>query len=202
MEIAIELLLALALASCTGLRAWLPLLAVSLLARHGYMELHPSFAFLARTDALVVFGAATAIEILGDKVVAVDHALDAVGAVVRPAAGAVLASSMFLKLDPLAAVALGLIVGGGAAFTVNAGKALARTQATALAPAHGGLGNAALSTLEDLVTAAGVALAVVAPWLAALVALSLLAASFYLIRAFLRTGGHLLNWLRRRAAPP
>lgn len=198
MEIAVQLLVALGLASCAGLRAWLPLLLVSALAHQGYLELNPAFAFLGRQDALVVFGAATVLEILGDKFVAVDHFMDAVGTVVRPAAGALLASSMFVSLDPLTATALGLIVGGSSAFTVHAGKALARAKATALFPLHGGLGNAALSVAEDAVTAVGLFLVTHAPWLAALVALVLMAGSIWLVLLFARQGGRLVNWLFRR----
>ena len=198
MEVFIELLVGLGLASCAGLRAWLPMLVVSLLAHHGYLELNPSFAFLGRQDALVVFGTATVLEVLGDKFAVVDHCLDALGTVVRPAAGAVLVSATFVSLDPLVALCLGLSVGGATAFTVNAGKALARAKATALLPVHGGAGNAALSTLEDLTAAAGLALVALAPWLAALVALVLVAASAWMMVAFLRRGGRLLAWLRGR----
>lgn len=199
MDVAVELLLALGLASCAGLRAWAPLLLVSLLAQHGYLELNASFAFLARPDAVLIFAVATALEILGDKFVFVDHVLDAVGTVVRPAAGTVLASAMFVSLDPLTAVVLGLTVGGSSAFTVNAGKALARTKATAASPLHGGAGNAVLSFGEDVVTAVSLGLIALSPWLAALIASTLIVGSAWLMVLFVRKGGHLLAWLRRRA---
>ncbi len=199
MQMAVELLVGLGLASCAGLRAWLPLLVVSLLAHRGYLELNPSFAFLGRQDALVVFGAATVLEVLGDKVAMVDHFLDAIGTVVRPAAGAVLLSATFVSLDPLVALCLGLSVGGAAAFTVNAGKALARAKATALLPLHGGAGNAMLSLFEDLLTAVGLGLVALAPWLAALVALVLVSVSVWLLVTFVRQGGRLLASLRGRA---
>lgn len=202
MDLAVQLLVALGLASCAGLRAWLPLLIVSLLAQNGYLELNQAFAFLARQDAVIIFAVATVLEILGDKVVAVDHFLDAVGAVVRPAAGAVLASAMFVSLDPLMAIVLGLIVGGSSAFTVNAGKALARTKATALAPFHGGAGNAAMSLGEDLVTAGSLWLIALNPLLAALIASTLIVGSLWLVSLFVRKGGHLLAWLRARVRPP
>ena len=41
----------------------------------------------------MLFGLATLIEIVGDKIPAVDHALDALSTLLRPAAGALLASS-------------------------------------------------------------------------------------------------------------
>lgn len=199
MEIAVELLVGLALASCAGLRAWLPLLMVGLLAQRGYLELHPAFSFLGRPDALMVFGAATVLEVLGDKFPLVDHCLDAVGAVVRPAAGAVLLSAMFVSMDPLVGVALGLMLGGGAAFTVNAGKALVRAKVSTWFPAHGGVGNAAVSLGEDLLAMSGVVLVALAPWLAGLLGLFLVLASAWLVGVFIRKGGRVLAWLSARA---
>lgn len=153
MNLAVQLMMGISLAACAGLRAGLPMLTVGLLARGGYAQLHPSFAFLARDDALVIFGAATALELLGDKIIAIDHFLDAVGTIVSPPIGTVLASSMLVGLDPLAATVLGLIVGGSTSFTVHAGKAVVRAKCSALAPFHGGIANVALSTVEDVAPA-------------------------------------------------
>src|SRR5690606_3363422 len=80
--------LAVVLAASAGLRAWLPLLITALLARFELLRLGESFEFLASTPALVLFSLATAIEIVGDKIPAVDHVLDLLSTVVRPAAGA------------------------------------------------------------------------------------------------------------------
>jgi hypothetical protein len=69
--------LAIALAACAGLRAWLPLLLAGGLARAGLLELGPQFQFLASNRALALFAAATLLELAADKVPALDHALDA-----------------------------------------------------------------------------------------------------------------------------
>ena len=87
-------LLAIALAASAGLRAWLPLLLAGGLARAGVLDLGDSFSFLASNKALVLFGVATIVELVGDKVPAVDHALDVIGTPLRPAAGALLAASV------------------------------------------------------------------------------------------------------------
>jgi uncharacterized membrane protein len=86
--------LAIALAACAGLRAWLPLLLAGTLSRLGLLTLGSSFAFLGSNKALLLFGVATAIELVGDKFPAVDHALDLIGTPLRPAAGALLAASV------------------------------------------------------------------------------------------------------------
>jgi hypothetical protein len=162
--------LAIALAACAGLRAWLPLLLAGGLARGGMLDLGESFRFLSSNKALALFAVATVVEILGDKIPAVDHALDALSTVLRPAAGAVLAASVFGRiLDPLQAVALGVAVGAPTALVPHAGKAALRGISTAFTA---GLANPILSLVEDAATIVLFALAVVVP-LAVVVALAL-----------------------------
>lgn len=159
--------LAFALASAAGLRAWLPLLVTGALARAGFVPVGDSFAFLASTPALVAFGAATVLELIGDKVPVVDHVLDAASTFVRPAAGVILAASVMWQIqDPMWALALGLIVGAPAAAVPHVVKSGARAASTM---ATGGLANPVLSFVEDLVAGAMVIFAVLVPVLAALV---------------------------------
>ena len=70
--------LAIALAACAGLRAWLPLLLAGLLARFDLLQLGPTFGFLSDARTLAVLALATVLEIAGDKVPALDHALDGI----------------------------------------------------------------------------------------------------------------------------
>lgn len=202
MSVVLQLMMGISLAACAGLRAWLPMLVVGLLAHGGYVHLNSSFEFLARNDALIIFGVATAIELVGDKIIAVDHFLDAVSTVVRPAVGTVLASSMLTKLDPLAAVVLGLIVGGGASFTVHAGKAVVRAKASALVPFHGGVANAAISVVEDLISGVGLWISVQLPVLAFVLALVVIVTAIWLVIKFIKTGKRLFASLTRWSASP
>lgn len=197
MELAIQIAMGLSIAACAGLRAFLPLLVVGLLGRSGYLELNPAFEFLSRTDALLVFGLASVVELLADKVVVVDHCLDALSTVVRPVAGAVLAGSLFTHLDPLPAATLALVVGGAPALTVHAGKAIARCKASLLSPLHGGVGNTLLSFGEDVASGLGLGLAVVAPLLAACLALALVGFALWLLT---HCGGGCRRWLADRRA--
>src|SRR2546423_7807996 len=198
MALAVQLMMVVSLAACAGLRAWMPMLVVGLLARGGYAQLHPSFAFLARENALIVFGVATVLESLGDKFVVIDHFLDAIGTALRPAAGAVLASSMLPALAPLAATVLGLIVGGGTSFTVHAGKAVVRAKASLLLPLHGGLGNAALSTVEDIISGIGLWVALHAPLLGFLITLLAVVGAVWTVAKFVKTGRKLSQFLKGR----
>jgi hypothetical protein len=181
------LALAIALAAATGLRAWLPVLLASLLARAGYLELGESFSFLSSTPALVALGVATVLEIVADKVPALDHSLDLVSTVVRPAAGALLAASAIgVITDPLTALVLGLAVGAPSAAVPHAAKAALRGASTALT---GGLANPVLSVLEDVASIALFVLAVLVPVLMALV---VAAVGALVVRLF---------WRRRQPVP-
>ena len=144
-----SLAMGIGLAACAGLRAWLPLLLAGLLARGGILELGPSFRFIASNQALILFGVATVVEMLGDKIPAVDHTLDALSTVLRPAAGSLLAASVMWRVpDPLTALALGVAVGAPSALVPHAAKSTLRAASTAFT---GGLANPVLSLLEDLV---------------------------------------------------
>jgi hypothetical protein len=198
MHIAIQIMMGVSLAACAGLRAWLPLLCVGLLAKSGQLPLNPAFEFLARTDVLVVFGVATVLELLGDKIVAVDHFLDAIGTVLRPVAGTLVASSLLTGVDPAISVIIGLILGGGTALTVHSGKAAVRTQSTVTAPLHLGAGNAALSLGEDALSIGGIGLAIWVPVVAFILTLAAVAFCIWLILYAVREGK---KRLRRSQTP-
>jgi hypothetical protein len=173
--------LAVALAACAGLRAWLPLLLAGALSRAGYLQLGESFKFLGSNKALVLFGIATLIEILGDKIPAVDHALDVIGTPLRPAAGALLAASVLGHVsDPLTALVLGTALGAPAAVLPHAAKSALRAASTTLT---GGLANPVLSLVEDGATLVLFLLAVLVP----LVVIAMLGFMTYLVvRRFAR----------------
>ncbi len=181
------LALAIALAASAGLRAWLPLLLAGVLARLGVLDLGPSFQFLSSNKALVIFGVATVIEILGDKIPAVDHALDLIGTPLRPAAGALLASSVLGTVsDPLTAVVLGTAVGAPSALVPHAAKSALRAASTATT---GGLANPLISLAEDGLSLLTFVLAVLVP----LLVVVLLGLTLFLASRWLRR--------RRRTAP-
>ncbi|HEY6546918.1 MAG TPA: DUF4126 domain-containing protein [Vicinamibacteria bacterium] len=153
--------LAVALSATAGIRAWLPLLLAGLAMRAGWLEVGPSFAFLASTKALVVFAVATLLEVVADKVPAVDHALDALGTPLKLGAGALLAAAAFGTVtDPLTSAALGVAVGAPTALVPHAAKSLLRATSTALT---GGLANPVISLLEDVAAFAFFILAVLVP---------------------------------------
>jgi len=199
MELAAQLMLGMGLAACAGLRAWLPLLLLSVMARTGYITLGAGFEFLAREDALVILGVATIIEVVADKVVGLDHLLDAVGTIARPAAGAVLASAVLVNLDPLAAAILGLIAGGASSLLVHSSKSIVRAKTTALVPIHGGAGNAVVSTAEDMASGAGAWMILSNPAIAVVVVVPTILIGGWIVYRALRGVRSLRTGLRRRS---
>ena len=178
------LALAIALAASAGLRAWLPLLLAGGLARLGVLDLGSSFAFLSSDKALVLFGVATIVELLGDKVPAVDHALDVIGTPLRPAAGALLAASVLGTVsDPLTALVLGTAVGAPSALVPHVAKSALRMVSTAFT---GGLANPLLSLLEDAIAILTFILAILVPVLVVL----LLAVTLFIAQRLLRRRAH------------
>jgi Domain of unknown function (DUF4126) len=158
--------LAVGLAAAAGLRAWLPLLVAGVVARLGVADLGPSFAWLASWPALGLLGVATVVEIAGDKIPVVDHALDAVGTFIRPLTGTVAAAAALVHVhDPLIALVLGLVVGAPAALAPHVAKSTLRGVSTGTTA---GLANPFLSLLEDALSLFIAVLAFVVPVLALL----------------------------------
>jgi hypothetical protein len=169
--------LAIALAASAGLRAWLPLLATGVLARFDVLQLGESFAFLQSTPALVLFGVATLLEIAADKIPVLDHGLDVVSTVLRPAAGALLTAGVMWQVnDPMWAAGLGIVLGAPIAAAPHFAKSATRVASTTTT---GGLANPIVSLLEDLASAFMIVLAVLLPILAVIL---LGVVAFFIVR--------------------
>src|SRR2546421_321108 len=95
MEIVLAVAVGISLSACAGLRAFLPLLVTGLLARTGHFPIHEKVEWLASTPALIALAVATIVEVAGDKVPALDHALDLAQTPVRTAAGAIVAVAAY-----------------------------------------------------------------------------------------------------------
>src|SRR5688500_15127975 len=98
------LLLGVSLAASTGLNTFLPLFLLSAAAHYGYVPadtiLNGSFKWVSSDAAVAALAAATVFEVVADKVPTIDHLLDVVGTVARPAVGALAAASVFAGNDP------------------------------------------------------------------------------------------------------
>jgi len=87
----LELLTGAGLSAAAGLNAYIPLLLVGLGARFfDWVQLPPAWAWLSNEWVLVILGVLFVIEIVADKIPAVDTVNDWIQTIVRPTAGGIL----------------------------------------------------------------------------------------------------------------
>lgn len=162
------------LAATAGLRAFLPVFSASLMAWMTDLPLPDNMAWLEKPQTALIFGVATLLEILGDKVPVVDHLLDSVQVLTKPALAVLAATPFLYQLSPEYSVGIGILLGAPLALGVHSAKATARVGSTATT---GGLGNPVLSIAEDVAAVAAIILGFLAP----LLALALMAVTVFLI---------------------
>lgn len=171
----LEFLTGTGLAAAAGLNAYIPLLLVGLSARFlDWIELPAGWAWLSNEWVLVVLGVLFVVEIVADKIPAVDTVNDWIQTIVRPAAGGILfgtgtSSETVAVTDPAEFFAsnqwVPIVIGIVLSLLVHTGKALARPAANA---ATFGLAAPALSAAEDGASVVMSLLALLAPVLVVL----------------------------------
>jgi hypothetical protein len=75
-DVALSIVLGIALAAATGFRVFLPMLIVSGAAYSGHLHLDDSFAWLATPSALTMLSVAAVAEVLAYYVPVIDNLLD------------------------------------------------------------------------------------------------------------------------------
>ena len=173
MEALFAIFSAFGLSASAGLNAYIPLLVVGVIAHYtDLIELSSPFDTLANPYILIFLGILLIIEMLADKIPAVNHINDMIQTFVRPVAGAIAfaaSAGVVSNIHPVLAMAAGLLVAGG----VHTVKAAAVRPAVTMTT--GGAGNVPVSILEDVVSTIVSVLSVVIPILIGLVILSILA---------------------------
>lgn len=87
---------ALGLASSAGLNAYIPMLAYGLLARYtDFVNLPAGWTWLADPILLVILGILLAVELVADKIPAVDTVNDVIQTLIRPTSGGLMFASAF-----------------------------------------------------------------------------------------------------------
>jgi uncharacterized membrane protein len=178
-----DILTGLTLAAPAGLNAYIPLLTVAICQNRGWLHLSGPYARMGDWWFIALIAVLLIVEMIADKVPAVDHVNDAIQTVVRPAAGGLLAvaASGQGRLEPWLMLLAGVLLAGG----VHAAKASARPFINTLT---GGTGAPAVSTVED-VGATGLSIvAIVAPVIAAVLIVIFFALAWWGIA----------SWRRRR----
>jgi len=160
------------LSGSAGLNAYIPLLVVALAARFPiddpFLKLSSPYDLLSSWWVISILVILLVIEILVDKIPAVDSINDVIQTFVRPAAGAILfagSTSVISDMNPILAIIAGVLVAGG----VHATKTVARPVVTATTA---GTGNWAVSIIEDITAFIMSLLALVLPVLAGIFVLS------------------------------
>jgi hypothetical protein len=190
MDVIVAICAGVALAAACGFRVFLPLLGLSAAAATGVREPGAGMEWVGSPTALIVLGAASAVEVAGYYIPVVDHLLDTIASPAAVAAGTVAAGALLPfgdEIHPAVKWAAALIAGGGAAGVVQAGTVATRALSGATT---GTVANPVVSTVENVCSLVLSILAIVAPIVAALLVVLVLA-------WVVRTVG---RWRRRRAA--
>ncbi len=163
------ILTAFGLSAAAGLNTTIPLLLAGLCHRLGWLELAAPYDGLASPLVLAALALVAVVEFAGDKIPAVDSAVQAVQWPASAAAGAVLFAAQqgaISWISPELLLVLGLLTGGG----VHTARMAVRPLVTLFT---GGAGNPAVSATEDLYSASLAGAAIAAPLLALLLLVAL-----------------------------
>jgi hypothetical protein len=125
MEIISQLALAGGLSWASGLRLYLTVFAVGLLAKFSYVDLPSTLNVLSNPVVIGVSGILATIEFLADKIPYVDSAWDSIQTFIRIPAGALLAMGAINTSDPMIAT-IAALLGGGLTSMTHATKAGSR----------------------------------------------------------------------------
>lgn len=161
MELLTGIFSAFGLSASAGLNAYIPLLLVGLIARYtDLMKLNAPWDTLTNPWIILLLCILVIIEMIADKVPAVNHINDLIQTFIRPAAGAVAfaaSANVVTDMSPVLSLAAGLLVAG----TVHVAKAGALRPA--VTATTGGAGNIPVSIAEDIISTVLSILAIVLP---------------------------------------
>ncbi|TDE92569.1 DUF4126 domain-containing protein [Occultella glacieicola] len=166
----LEVLTGSGLAFAAGLNAYIPLLVMGLLARFtDLLILPPAWAWLANDWVLVILGVLLVVEVVADKLPAVDHVNDVLQTFVRPTAGGIVFAAGSGSVTPAVTdpesfftseAVIGFVVGLVLALTTHVAKAGARSVVNL---STAGVGAPVASTVEDVSSVALTIFAILVP---------------------------------------
>lgn len=184
-----ELLTGFGLATAAGLNAYIPLLALGLLARFTDLVTLPhGWAWLENGWVMTIVGVLLVVEIVADKIPALDSVNDAIQTFVRPTAGGIVfgsgtAAQTSAVADPGAFAQSGqwipVAIGVVTALVVSLTKSAVRPAANV---ATAGMAAPVLSTIEDVTSVGLVFLAILVPLLVLVAVVALVWAVVRMVR--------------------
>lgn len=161
MELLTGIFTAFGLSASAGLNAYIPLLIVGLIGHYtNLMKLNAPWDTLSNPWIILMLCILVIIEMVADKVPAVNHLNDVIQTFIRPAAGAVAfaaSANVVTDISPVLALACGLLVAG----SVHVAKAGALRPA--VTATTGGAGNVPVSIAEDVISTVLSIVAIVLP---------------------------------------
>lgn len=184
----LEFLVGTGLAAAAGLNAWMPLFALGLLDRFvPVLELPAGWSWLSSDVALWITGILLVVEIVADKIPAVDSVNDVLQTVVRPASGGIAfgagVGAETIRVDDPALFSdnawVPIVVGVVIALAMHALKASVRPVANL---ATAGLAAPVLSAGEDVSAFALIVAAMFVPVLAGVLLVAIVAVGIALLR--------------------
>jgi len=183
MELLTGIFTAFGLSASAGLNAYIPLLLVGLIARYtDLLHLNAPWDTLSNPWIVLLLCVLVIVEMLADKIPAVNHLNDLIQTLIRPVAGAIAfaaSANVVTDVSPVLALTCGLLVAGSVHFA-KAGAVRPMVTATT-----GGAGNVPVSIAEDIISTVLSILAVVLP--------VLIGVLLVVLAAFI------ITWLYRRA---
>ncbi|HKH51693.1 MAG TPA: DUF4126 domain-containing protein [Mycobacterium sp.] len=184
-----ELLTGFGLATAAGLNAYIPLLALGLLSRFTDLVTLPhGWAWLENGWVMTIVAVLLVVEIVADKIPALDSINDAIQTFVRPTAGGIVfgsgtAAQTSAVTDPGAFAQSGqwipVVIGVVTALVVSLTKSTVRPAANV---ATAGMAAPVLSTVEDITSIGLVFLAILVPVLVLVVVGALVWAVIRIVR--------------------
>lgn len=184
----LEFLVGTGLAAAAGLNAWMPLFALGLLDRFvPVLELPAGWSWLSSDVALWITGILLVVEIVADKIPAVDSVNDVLQTVVRPASGGIAfgagVGAETIRVDDPALFNdnawVPIVVGVVIALAMHALKASVRPVANL---ATAGLAAPVLSAGENVSAFALIVAAIFVPVLAGVLLVTIVAVGIALLR--------------------
>ena len=148
------------LASACGFRVFVPLLALSIAAKSGFVPLTPGFEWVGSDIAVIAFAVATVVEIGAYYIPWVDNALDFVTTPLAMIAGVVVVAAVFTDVSPLLRWSSAIVAGAGTSGLVGVSTGLTRATSSMTT---GGFANWLLATIENFGAIVTAILAIVVP---------------------------------------
>jgi len=145
METILAIITGIGLSAACGLRMFVPLLALNLADRYGYLHLAAGFDWIGGYYATVALVSATILEILAYFIPWLDNIMDAIASPASIIAGAITTAAVITDLPPSVKWILAIMAGGGVAGVIQGSTMAIRAKSSLFT---GGMANPLIAAAE------------------------------------------------------